>query len=413
MKNTISLGLVLALFFAFTFSNAQELHTHSNAASIANESNSTIGWGGNLSVTSVSEESYSGNYSIKFVADANGWELGWYDLNLIVGDEYEIIIYAKKTANSPNPSLTNWDGFGNFYPKRQSITSTSWQEYKFNVIASETTGRIKVYTGTQATIGNTVYIDNVSIRNLTSGTNTDTDTQAPIAPSLTENGKTETTVNLNWTGATDNVGVTGYNLFQDGTEKISNLTTTSYTVSGLTENTTYQFTVKALDAAGNESANSNTVSVTTDAASNNEDSTNDDSTGDNTSGGGGSTTSVWSESNGTANYNGNVAIGTNSVPSGYQLAVEGKIRTREVRVDQDTWPDYVFKEEYHLPSLEDIQKHIKEKGHLPNIPSAKEVEENGIELGEMNKLLLEKIEELTLYILKQEERIKILEQKNR
>ena len=124
--------------------------------------------------------------------------------------------------------------------------------------------------------------------------------------------------------------------------------------------------------------------------------------------------SVWSTSGNSIYFNsGTVAIGRTSVPSGYTFAVEGKIRTREVRVDQDTWPDYVFKEDYNLPSLEEIQKHIREKGHLPNIPSAKEVEENGVELGEMNKLLLEKIEELTLYILHQEERIKILEQKNR
>jgi len=66
------------------------------------------------------------------------------------------------------------------------------------------------------------------------------------------------------------------------------------------------------------------------------------------------------------------------------------------------WADYVFKEDYHLPTLEEVEKHIKEKGHLINIPSAKEVNDNGIQLGEMNKLLLEKIEELTLYIIKQE-----------
>lgn len=63
-----------------------------------------------------------------------------------------------------------------------------------------------------------------------------------------------------------------------------------------------------------------------------------------------------------------------------------------------------------MPTLEEVEKHIQEKGHLINIPSAKEVEENGIQLGEMNKLLLEKIEELTLYTLEQEE--KIQEHKN-
>lgn len=115
--------------------------------------------------------------------------------------------------------------------------------------------------------------------------------------------------------------------------------------------------------------------------------------------------SVWTENSTTASYDGSVAIGATSVPAGYKVAIEGKIRTREVRVDQDTWPDYVFKEEYTLPSLDQIQKHIKENGHLPNIPSAAEVQANGIELGEMNKLLLEKIEELTLHLIQLSETV--------
>ena len=120
---------------------------------------------------------------------------------------------------------------------------------------------------------------------------------------------------------------------------------------------------------------------------------------------------VWSANGSDIFYEtGNVAIGTTTVPMGYKMAVDGKIITEEVRVElSSSWPDYVFKEDYNLPSLEDIQKHIKEKGHLPNIPSAKEVKANGIELGEMNRLLLEKIEELTLYILNQELRLQKLE----
>ena len=78
----------------------------------------------------------------------------------------------------------------------------------------------------------------------------------------------------------------------------------------------------------------------------------------------------------------------------------------------DAWPDYVFAKDYALPTLAALQQHINEKGHLPNIPSAVEIEANGLELGEMNKLLLEKIEELTLYILQQEARIKTLEKSN-
>lgn len=100
---------------------------------------------------------------------------------------------------------------------------------------------------------------------------------------------------------------------------------------------------------------------------------------------------------------GNVGIGT-SDPGSWKLAVKGKIRAEEIKVETG-WADYVFKEDYDLPTLEEVEKHIQEKGHLINIPSAKEVEENGVELGKMNKLLLEKIEELTLYTLQQQQEI--------
>ncbi|MGX1931314.1 hypothetical protein [Flagellimonas sp. 2504JD4-2] len=94
---------------------------------------------------------------------------------------------------------------------------------------------------------------------------------------------------------------------------------------------------------------------------------------------------------------GRFGIGTTSPDS--ELAVNGNIHAKEVKVDLIGWPDYVFNEEHDLPTLEEVEKHIQEKGHLINIPSAKEVEENGVQLGEMNKLLLEKIEELTLYVI--------------
>ena len=105
--------------------------------------------------------------------------------------------------------------------------------------------------------------------------------------------------------------------------------------------------------------------------------------------------------------NGNVGIGTPSPDS--KLAVNGVIHSKEVKVDLTGWPDYVFKENYTLPTLEEVEKHLKEEGHLINIPSAEEVEANGVQLGEMNKLLLEKIEELTLYTLQQQRQL--LEQK--
>lgn len=95
--------------------------------------------------------------------------------------------------------------------------------------------------------------------------------------------------------------------------------------------------------------------------------------------------------------NGNVGVGILN-PSD-KLAVNGKIRAKEVKVESANWPDFVFAKDYVLPTLQETEKHIKEKGHLPGIPSAAEVEKNGIELGDMNKKLLQKIEELTLYLI--------------
>jgi uncharacterized NAD-dependent epimerase/dehydratase family protein len=109
--------------------------------------------------------------------------------------------------------------------------------------------------------------------------------------------------------------------------------------------------------------------------------------------------------------NGNMGVGVSNPTS--KLDVNGTIHAKEVKVDLQNWPDYVFKSEYKLSSLEEIEKHIKDNGHLPNIPSAKEVIENGINLGEMNRKLLEKIEELTLYSIEQNKQIKNLTEESK
>jgi general stress protein 26 len=97
--------------------------------------------------------------------------------------------------------------------------------------------------------------------------------------------------------------------------------------------------------------------------------------------------------------NGNVGIGTTN-PGSFKLAVEGKIGAREVNVTTTTpWPDFVFETDYALPSLESLKVFINKNKHLPEIPTAQEVETNGINLGEMNTLLLKKVEELTLYMI--------------
>jgi hypothetical protein len=108
---------------------------------------------------------------------------------------------------------------------------------------------------------------------------------------------------------------------------------------------------------------------------------------------------------------GYVGIGT-AVPK-EKLSVNGKIRAHEIKVEQNSWPDYVFKSGYQLMPLQKIESFIKEKGHLPEVPSAKEVAKEGVELGNNQALLLKKIEEITLHLISINKRVESLEAENR
>lgn len=88
-----------------------------------------------------------------------------------------------------------------------------------------------------------------------------------------------------------------------------------------------------------------------------------------------------------------------------QLDEEGLLRSREIKVDIESWPDYVFKEDYNLLPLNEVRSFIQTNGHLPNVPSASEIEENGVNLGKTAKVSIEKIEELTLYLLELNDKI--------
>ncbi len=96
---------------------------------------------------------------------------------------------------------------------------------------------------------------------------------------------------------------------------------------------------------------------------------------------------------------GNLAVNSTSVPTGYALSVDGKILAEEINVQSVPASDYVFESDYNLRSINEIEIYINENKHLPDIPSAKEFEENGIGLGEMDNMLLRKVEELTLYVI--------------
>ncbi len=107
---------------------------------------------------------------------------------------------------------------------------------------------------------------------------------------------------------------------------------------------------------------------------------------------------------------GKVGIGTTQPDM--ELTVNGTIHAKEIKIDLDIpAPDYVFKEDYNLRSLEEVENFILENSHLPEIPSAKEFEQNGIMQSEMNMSLLKKIEELVLYTIQQEKKIKSQDEK--
>lgn len=103
-----------------------------------------------------------------------------------------------------------------------------------------------------------------------------------------------------------------------------------------------------------------------------------------------------------------LSIGTNKVMDGYKLAVDGKVMAKEVKVTVEGWADFVFKPDYKNMSLPETEEFIKANHHLPGMLPASKVEKDGVLLGEMNKKLLQKIEELTLHLIAMDKEIKLL-----
>ncbi|WP_158800292.1 hypothetical protein [Pedobacter sp. L105] len=104
---------------------------------------------------------------------------------------------------------------------------------------------------------------------------------------------------------------------------------------------------------------------------------------------------------------GKVGIGTVD-PKGYSLAVNGNIHTKEVNVDVNGWADYVFKNEYSLLPLSEVKTYIDKNQHLPDMPSESELVKSGLNVGEMNKILTKKVEELTLYLIENQKELQEL-----
>ena len=100
--------------------------------------------------------------------------------------------------------------------------------------------------------------------------------------------------------------------------------------------------------------------------------------------------------------NGKVGIKTDNPQN--ELDVNGTIRAKEILVESN-WADFVFKKDYKLPTLKEVERHINDNGTLPGVPSESEVKANGVNLSETNALLLQKIEELTLYAIQQQKLI--------
>ncbi|WP_375334265.1 fibronectin type III domain-containing protein [Flagellimonas sp. C4] len=297
------------------------------------------------------------------------------------------------SASTDNVGVTNYEVFQNGVSIANTGTTTNFNVtgltpstmYNFMVTAADGAGNI-------SGPGNTVSITTVAAP----------DTEAPSAVSdLAAAGTTSTSTTLSWSASTDNVGVINYEVFRDGTSIGNTGTSTTLTVNGLTPDTSYNFTVFAEDAAGNTSNSSNTAAIVTLVGTGITDYTSENAN---------LNTVDWAARDLFADRN--VGIGTTDT-QGYRLAVAGNMIAEAVRVElQVNWPDFVFNKDYDLPQLEKIKAFIALNGHLPNIPSAKEVENSGIDLGSMDAKLLQKIEELTLYLIEQDSEIEKLKEEN-
>lgn len=103
----------------------------------------------------------------------------------------------------------------------------------------------------------------------------------------------------------------------------------------------------------------------------------------------------------------------NSTNTNFKVKSDGLVYSRELNVQLTNFPDYVFHKNYKLMNLDNLENYISANKHLPNVPSAAEIEKNGANIGELCKIQMEKIEELTLYIIELKKEVEKLKQANK
>jgi endonuclease I/chitodextrinase len=273
-------GLTASTTYAFTVKAKDAAGNISSASSVLNVTTLAPTYctskGG-----SVADE-YIGRVQLGTINNASTGNNGYTDFtsistNLTKGSSTTITITPTWTGSAYPEGMAVWidynndkdfDDSGELVYSRAASTATP-ATGNFTVSSSAITGttRMRVsmkYNGTPTSCEQFQYgeVEDYTV-NLTTQA---ADTTAPTAPtSLAASGTTATTTNLSWTASTDNVAVTGYNVYQ-GTTLLNTVTGTTYNVTGLTASTAYSFSVKAKDAAGNISSASNTVNVTTSAS---------------------------------------------------------------------------------------------------------------------------------------------------
>ncbi len=252
----LAITLIAGLFVQNSFS--QNLHNVSNAVSFENESNSTIGWISTATLTSDTENPFHGQYSFRGVTSpTNGREIR-FTFPAIIGQTYNISIWARQGSYSHQPAFANWSGFSGFATRL--ITESNWTEYTFSLIATSATPIIRAYTSpsTGPIQGSTIFLDRISIFNAA-------DTQPPTSPqNLSLISATESAISINWEPSADNTGIAAYDIFINNqlSDSVSG-TQNSFTLQGLPPLTSFDFYVTARDAAGNSSTASNTLTAST------------------------------------------------------------------------------------------------------------------------------------------------------